>query len=96
MTPPRGRLEVVEAQGTGQLSDLERTFGPVIASGTEAGRPWSLRGRISARGASTWLQTDTGGRGGGGGALPFQDLGWKKLGHFGSVGSGEHYGTGGL
>jgi hypothetical protein len=93
MTPPAGRLEVVEAQGTDPLSDVERTFGPVIASGTEAGRPWSLRGRIDARGAATWLRTSTGG-GGGRGALPFEDLGWKKLGHFGSVGSGEHYGIG--
>jgi hypothetical protein len=66
----------------------------VIASGTEAGRPWSLRGRIGARGAATWWQTSTGGGGSAGGALPFADLGWKKLGHFGSVGSGEHYGRG--
>jgi hypothetical protein len=94
MTPPAvGRLEVVEAQGTDRLSDVERTYGPVIASGTEAGRPWSLRGRIDARGAATWLQTSTGG-GGGRGALPFEDMGWKKLGHFGSVGSGEHHGIG--
>lgn len=94
-TPPAvGRLEVVEAQGTNRLSDLEQTFGPVIASGTEAGRPWSLRGRIDARGAATFWQTSTGGGGGRGGALPFQDLGWKKLGHFGSVGSGENRGIG--
>jgi hypothetical protein len=94
-TPPAaGRLEVVEAQGTDPLRDLERTFGPVIASGTAAGQPWSLRGRIDARGAATFVQTGTGGGGGGGGALPFQDLGWKKLGHFGSIGSGEHTGIG--
>lgn len=92
--PPVGRLEVVKAQGTGQLSDVERTYGPVIASGTEAGRPWSLRGRIGARGAATLWQTSTGGGGRGGGALPFADLGWKKLGHFGSVGWGEHQGQG--
>jgi hypothetical protein len=59
-------LEVVEAQGTDRLRDVEhdeqeRTYGPVIASGTDAGRPWSLRGRIGARGTSTWLQTSTGG-----------------------------------
>jgi hypothetical protein len=91
---PVGRLKVGKAQGTDPLSDLERTYGPVIATGTEAGRPWSLRGSIGARGATTWWQTSTGGGGGGGGALPFQDLGWKKLGHFGSVGSGEHHGIG--
>jgi len=92
-------LEVVEAQGTDQLSDVEqdereRTYGPVIASGTDAGRPWSLRGRIGARGAATWLQTSTGDGGSSGGALPFEDLGWQKLGHFGSVGSGERHGQG--
>jgi hypothetical protein len=91
--PPVGRIEVVEQQGTHQPLDVEGTFGPVIASGTEAGQPWSLRGRIDARGAATWLQTGRGG-GGGRGALPFQDLRWKKLGHFGSIGSGEHYGVG--
>jgi hypothetical protein len=56
-----------------------------------AGRPWSLRGRIGARGAATWLETSTGG-GGSSGALPFEDLGWQKLGHFGSVGWGESHG----
>jgi hypothetical protein len=71
----------------------------VIASGADASRSWSLRGRIDARGVSTWLWISTGGGGGGGGsrgggALPFQDLGWKKLGHFGSVGSGGLNGTG--
>ena len=91
---PRGHLEAVATQRTNRLRDPEQTFGPVIASGTEAGRPWSLRGRIDARGAATFWQTSTGGGGGGGGALPFQDLGWKKLGHFGSVGSGEHHGIG--
>jgi hypothetical protein len=87
--PPVGRLEVVKPRRTGQFIDMERTYGPVIASGTEAGRPWSLRGSIGARGAATFVQTSTGG-GGGTGALPFQDLGWKKLGDFGSIGSGEH------
>lgn len=90
---PVGRIEVVKARGTDPLSDVERTFGPVIASGIEAGQPWSLRGRIGARDAATWVQTGTGG-GGGRGALPFQDLGWKKLGHFGSFGSREHEGIG--
>jgi hypothetical protein len=94
---PAPPTPVVGAQGTDPLPDLEQTFGPVIASGTEAGRSWSLRGMIDARGAAVWLETSTagGGCGGGGlGALPFQDLGWKKLGHFGSVGSGECHGTG--
>lgn len=83
--------------GTDPPTDVELTFGPVIASGTEAGRSWYLRGQIDARGAATWLETSTagGGCGGGGiGALPFEDLGWKKLGHFGSVGSGECSGIG--
>jgi hypothetical protein len=89
-------LEVVEARGTDPLSDVkqdeqERTYGPVIASGSDAGCPWSLRGRIGARGAATWLQTSTGRGGSAGGPLPFEDLGWKKLGHFGSVGSGERH-----
>lgn len=93
--PPVGHLEAVDAQGVSQHGDVEQTFGPVIASGTEAGRPWSLRGRIDARGVATWWQTGSGGGGGSrGGALPFADLGWKKLGHFGTVGSGEHYGRG--
>lgn len=92
-------LEVVEAQATDRLSDVEqdeqeRTYGPVIASGTDAGRPWSLRGRIGAPGVATWWQTSTGGGGSAGGALPFADLGWQKLGHFGSVDSGESHGLG--
>lgn len=92
-------LEVVEAHGTDRLSDVEhdeqeRTYGPVIASGTDAGRPWSLRGRIDASGAAVWLQTRTGGGGSAGGALPFDDLGWQKLGHFGSVDSSESHALG--
>ena len=59
MTPPAGHIKVVEAQGSHQLIDVEQTFGPVIASGAQAGRSWSLRGRIDARGAATWLQTST-------------------------------------
>jgi hypothetical protein len=77
--------------------DVEGTYGPVIASGTDAVHVWSLRGRIDERGAATFLLISTAGGGGGGGgigALPFQDLGWTKLGHFGSVGSGELSGIG--
>jgi len=77
--------------------DVEGTYGPVIASGTDAVRSWSLRGRIDERGAATFLLLSTAGGGGGGGgigALPFQDLPWGKLGHFGSVASGELTGTG--
>ena len=40
------------------------------------------------------MEISTAGGGGGRGALPFQDLGWTKLGHFGSVDSGELQGTG--
>src|SRR5262249_54721992 len=72
-----------EAQGTDQL-----TYGPVIASGTEAGCPWSLRGRIDVRGVATWLQTSTG-SGGGRGAHPFDDMGCQKLRQFASVSWGE-------
>src|ERR1041385_8281071 len=90
--PPVGRL-VVEAHGNRQRPDVEQTFGPVIASGTEAGRPWIFRGRIDADGAATFVQTGTGG-GGGHGALPFQKLSWKTLGHFGSFGSGDHQAMG--
>jgi hypothetical protein len=101
-SPPVGRLKVGKAQGTVQPIDVERTFGPVIASGpvtasgTDAGRSWSLRGRIDARGAAIFLETSTGGGGGGIGVLPlpFQDQGWKKLGHFGGFGWGEHPGRG--
>ena len=100
--PPVGRLKVVKPHRTVQpidLDDLEGTFGPVIASGTMAGRSWSLRGRIDARGVSTFLHTSIGGGGGGGGggpggSLPFRDLGWKKLGHFGQVDSGQSHGLG--
>lgn len=87
-------FEVVELHGTDRLSDVmqdeqERTSGPVIASGTDAGCRWSLRGHISEHGAATWLETSAGGGGGGGGVLPFGTLGERKLGHFGSMDWGE-------
>lgn len=95
VTPPSPRPPATSdrprALGTDQL---EQTYGPVIASGTDAGRPWSMRGQIGTDGAATWLQTGTGGGGGGGGLLPFGDLAGTKLGHFGSLGSGEHRGLG--
>ncbi|HEX3765419.1 MAG TPA: hypothetical protein VHW23_42280 [Kofleriaceae bacterium] len=59
VTPKTGRIELVQAHGTDPFSDVERTYGPVIASGTVAGSSWSLRGRISARGAATWVQTSS-------------------------------------
>jgi hypothetical protein len=46
-------------------------------------RRQALAGRIADDGV--WSSVD----GGGGGALRFQDVGWKKLGHFGSLGLPE-------
>jgi hypothetical protein len=45
-------LEVVEVQGTDQLSDVEqdereRTYGPMIASGTDAAPPLDSRGAVA-------------------------------------------------
>ena len=58
----------------------------MIASGSEGGRPWSLRGRISSDGASTSLD----GHGGGGGMLPFQrsETGLETR-YFGGLGTSE-------
>lgn len=95
---PAPQTPVSTGTPTDPLSDLEQTYGPVIASGADAVRSWSMRGRIDASGEADWLEISTAGGGGGGGgrggALPFQDLGWKKLGHFGSLGSGELSGIG--
>jgi hypothetical protein len=83
-----GRLEIRPATLADPLTEAEaeadeRRYGPVIATGTdEAGKPWKLRGRIGDDGV--WSGIDGGGSGGG--ALPFQDLGWKVMGHFGSMG----------
>jgi hypothetical protein len=60
----------------------ERTYGPVIAAGNDAGQHWTLRGRISEDGAWSMIN----GHASGGGRLPFEDLGHKRLGHFGSFG----------
>jgi hypothetical protein len=84
-------LQAQEAHLDGGLGELardlqERTYGPVIASGTEAGQSWTLRGRIAEDGVWSMFESAFGGGGGGGGVLPFADLGWKKLGHFGSLG----------
>jgi hypothetical protein len=83
-------LEVVETPASESLGEIERlederTYGPVIATGSAADGPWTLRGRIDDDGAWSSLRTARGG-GGSCGALPFQDLGWQKLGHFGGVG----------
>jgi hypothetical protein len=61
----------------------EREYGPVIATGSEGGRPWSLRGRIGSDGV--WSSLDSGG--GGGGMLPFQrtETGLETM-YFGSLG----------
>jgi hypothetical protein len=80
-------LEAVEETAKDSPADLERrrqerTYGPVLASGTELGRAWTFRGRIGEDGV--W--TSVNGSGGGGGPLPFQDLGWKKVAHFGALG----------
>jgi hypothetical protein len=81
------RLAVRPAQLSDSLRDAEADaelskYGPVIASGTTAGHTWHLRGRIDDDGV--WSFVDGGGAGGG--SLPFQDDGWKKTAHFGSVG----------
>jgi len=90
-------LDVVEEPLAEAPADLERrreerTYGPVIATGTELGRTWTFRGRIGDDGVWTSVVArgagGGGGGGGGGGALPFQDLGWQRMGHFGTVGSG--------
>jgi hypothetical protein len=68
-----GRLEAFPAEasddhGPAERHEEERKYGPVIATGSEGDRPWSLRGRIGSDGV--WTSLD--GRGGGGGMLPFQ------------------------
>ena len=68
-----GRLEAFPAEasddhGPAVRHKEEREYGPVIATGSEGGRPWSLRGRIGSDGV--WSRLDSGG--GGGGMLPFQ------------------------
>lgn len=68
-----GRLEAFRAEasddhGPAGRHEKERTYGPVIATGSEGGRPWSLHGRISSDRA--WSSLD--GRRGGGGMIPLQ------------------------
>jgi hypothetical protein len=86
-----GRLEAFRAKasddhGPAERHEKERTYGPVIAAGSEGGRPWSLRGRISS--GCAWMSLD--GHGGAAGMLPFQgsETGLKTR-YFGSVGASE-------
>lgn len=84
-----GRLEAFPAEagddhGPAERYEEERTYGPVIATGSEGGRPWSLRGRIGSDGV--WSRVDRGGHGGG--MLPFQrsETGLETR-YFGSLGA---------
>jgi hypothetical protein len=86
-----GRLEAFRAEasddhGPAERHEKERTYGPVIATGSEGGRPWSLRGRISGDRARSSVD----GRGGVGGMLPFQrsETGLEAR-YFGSLGASE-------
>jgi hypothetical protein len=90
-----GRLEAFPAEasddhGPAERHEEEREYGPVIATGSEGGLPWSLRGRIGSDGV--WSSLDGGG--GGGGMLPFQrsETGLETR-YFGSLGAS---GGGGL
>jgi hypothetical protein len=80
------RAEASDDHGPAERHEKERTYGPVIATGSEAGRPWSLRGRISGDRASSSLD----GRRGGAGMLPFQrsETGLETR-YFGSFGASE-------
>jgi hypothetical protein len=84
VVPPESWRHVVgmaEAIRRQQREDEhESRFGPIIARGTAGGRAWTLRGLINSDGARSMM--DIGG--GGAGALPFQDLGWMKVGHLGT------------
>jgi hypothetical protein len=93
-----GRLEVFRAEarddhGPAERHEEERTYGPVIATGSEGGHPWSLRGRIGSDGV--WSSLDRGGGGGGGGMLPFQktETGLETR-YFGSLGASGGGGDG--
>lgn len=89
-----GRLEAFAAEagddhGPAERHEEERTYGPVIATGSEGGWPWSLRGRIGSDGV--WSSLD--GSGGGGGMLPFQrtETGLETR-YIGSVGTSHRSG----
>jgi hypothetical protein len=84
-----------------EIARRQDRFGPVIASGTQDGVAWELRGRIddseSHSGVWWWHQGSGGGGGGsGGGGLPFgqSHVGHEVVNHrhFGgySGGSGRH------
>jgi hypothetical protein len=84
-----GRLEAFPAEasddhGPAERHEKEQEYGPVIATGSDGGRPWSLRGRIGSDGV--WSSLDGGG--GGGGMLPFQrtETGLETR-YFGSLGA---------
>jgi hypothetical protein len=53
-----------------------------VARGKEREWAWTLRARIA--GDEVWYSVDGSG---GSGPLPFADIGWKKLGHLGTMGS---------
>jgi hypothetical protein len=62
---------------------------PLRAQGEFGGYTWQFRGDIAGDSAHEWVSvsgTHGGSGGGGSGALPFADLGWKVLGHIGSFG----------
>jgi hypothetical protein len=82
--PELGAVEetLPESRAEEERRRQERTFGPVVARGQEGGLSWTMRARIA--GDEAWYGVD--GSGGGGGPLPFADIGWKKLGHFGAMG----------
>jgi hypothetical protein len=90
-----GRLEAFPAEASDDHSpaerhENERMYGPVIATGSEGDRPWSLRGRIGSDGV--WSSLDRGG--GGGGMLPFQrnETGLETR-YFGSLGTSSQGGA---
>jgi hypothetical protein len=62
---------------------------PLRAKGEFEGYSWEFRGDISGDSARDWVEVrgpTGGGSGGGRGALPFADLGWRVLSHIGSFG----------
>jgi len=66
---------------------------PLRASGTFEGHSWEFRASIEDDAAHTYFEVrdpfGSGGGGGGVGALPFQNVGGKVLGHIGTTGWGS-------